>query len=125
MLRLFALAVAVAWVTTAFVYIAFSKSIVEAIYHGRSVGILNHIVASHRNVRPETRDLAYFQYKRTSLFVGVSLIFGLCEAYLILEMRRSKLVRTVKETIRTFFKCAGHPVNLAIFRIVFFGFWAW
>jgi len=125
MLRLFALAVAVAWVTTAFVYIAFSKPIVEAIYHGRSVGILNHIVASHRNVRPETRDLAYFQYKRTSLFVGVSLIFGLCEAYLILEMRRSKLVRTVKETIRTFFKCAGHPVNLAIFRIVFFGFWAW
>lgn len=124
MLRHVSVAVALAWLAIAFIYIAFSKSIVEASYQGRSVGILNHLVANHRSLMPETRDLAFYQHKRTTLFIELSLLVGLCESYLILEIRRTRLLHAVKERVRRFFTSPDHPVNLAVFRIVFFGFWA-
>src|SRR4029077_16839676 len=124
-LRRVVVAVAVAWVTTTLLYAAFSKHIVEASYRGTSVGILNHIVSIHRSRAPERHDLAYYQHERTTLFLEVSLIFALCESYLILELRRNRVVRILKGAVRNFVTSVEHPLNLAIFRIVFFGFSAW
>jgi hypothetical protein len=110
----------------AFLYVAFSESVVEASYRGTSLGILNQIVARHRSRAPDRHDLAFYQHKRTTFFIEISLIFVLCESHLILEVRRNRLLHTLKEAIANFFTSAEHPVNLAVFRIVFFGFWgAW
>jgi predicted DCC family thiol-disulfide oxidoreductase YuxK len=125
MLWQIAVVVAIAWAITAFVYVAFSRSIVEASYRGESIEVLNRIVAHHRSLEPESHGLAYYQHKRTTVFVEVSLLFVLLESYLLLEVRRHKLLEKLKQPIRNFFISLGHPVNLAVFRIVFFGFFAW
>jgi hypothetical protein len=124
-LRRIALAVAILWAITAFAYMAFGRSFIEACYRGESIEILNRIVAHHHSLEPESHDLEFYQQKRTSLFIEVSLLFVLLESYLLLEARRHMLFEKLKEAIRNFFTSLGHPVNLAVFRIVFFGFFAW
>ena len=123
--RKIALALAILWATTAFLYIAFGRSFVEACYRGESIGALNRIVAQHRSLEPEFHNLEFYQQKRTSLFTEVCLLFGLLESYLLLEARQHMLFKKLKAAIRNFFMPIEHPVNLAVFRIVFFGFFAW
>jgi len=92
-LRKIALALAILWATTAFLYIAFGRSFVEACYRGESIGALNRIVAQHRSLEPEFHNLEFYQQKRTSLFIEVCLLFGLLESYLLLEARQHVLFK--------------------------------
>jgi hypothetical protein len=125
MLRRIAVSVAILWALTAFVYVVFGRSFVEACYRGKSIEVLNQIVAHHRTLDPESHDLEFYQQKKRTIFIEVSLLFFLLELYLLLEARRPTVFDKLKDAIRMFFTSSGDPVNLAVFRIVFFGFFAW
>ncbi len=125
MLGRIAVSVVILWALMAFIYMVFGGSFVEACYRGKSIEVLNQIVAHHRALEPESHDLEFYQQKKTTIFIEVSLLFFLLESYLLLEARRPKLFEKLKDAIRNFFTSSGDPVNLAVFRIVFFGFFAW
>ena len=113
------------WAATTLLYVAFGRSFVEACYRGESIGALNRIVAQHRSLDPEAHNLEFYQQKRITFFIEGSLLLGLVESFLLLKARRPILFEKVTRAIRNFFMSVGHPVNLSVFRIVFFGFFAW
>ncbi len=96
-------------------YSALAGSFVRAAYEGRSWEIINQIVERHRSYAPNLRNLEYYQERMAMLFnfwlaalvggYGVALSFV--------------LTRPVRFLAR-YFNETSHPVNLAVFRIVFF-----
>ena len=124
-LRKLALAVILFWAVITLLYAAFGSSFVEACYRGESIDVLNRIVARHRSLEPEAHDLKFYQQKAISVFIEVSLLLSFVGSYLLLEARRPIFFEQLKAAIRNFFLSVGDPVNLSVFRIVFFGFFAW
>ena len=96
-------------------YSAFAASVVTAAYEGRSWSFINKIVERHRSYAPNFRDLAYYQARAVTLFRFRLLVlaagYGVVLSFLFARPARL-LARYFSETSR--------PINLTIFRIVFF-----
>ena len=96
-------------------YSAFAASFVRAAYEGQSWGVIDQVVERHRSHAPNFRDLAYYQERAAMLlnFWLAALVVGFGVALSFVFARPVRfLTRYFNET--------SHPVNLAMFRIIFF-----
>jgi vitamin K-dependent gamma-carboxylase-like protein len=124
-LRCLSVATAIAWLAIAIAYQTAGSNVVELAYRGESVGLLNRIIATHRRAKPESRNLRYYQEKKKTAFIELSLVFLVFESSLFLKLQRGNIKQRLNTIAREFFHSREHPVNLAVFRIVFFSFFAW
>ncbi len=96
-------------------YVAFASPLVRAAFEGRSWGPINELVKQHRSYASHFRDLAYYQARAAMLFrfwlLALILGYGAVLSFLFARLARL-LARYFNETSR--------PINLEIFRIVFF-----
>jgi predicted DCC family thiol-disulfide oxidoreductase YuxK len=93
------------------VYMLFVPRIIVSMYRGDSIEILNNIV-KNRSARPlET----YLLISRIIFSRALVICIGI---YLIVVL--SFLYRPVLSYLREFFTAATHPLNLTVFRVVFF-----
>jgi len=90
--------------------------LIESAYNGQSLNFLNELVRKHRIQNPAQRDLEHYLTLGRLLFSRV-FITGLAMslASIALLFRRETLA-----TVKQFFTAATHPINLAVFRIIFF-----
>ncbi len=97
-------------------YVLFGNRLIEAMYRGESVEFLNELMRNHRLQNPAVRTLDNYFLVGRLLFSRILLIYLAIGLVVIASLRRRQVWRIVKE----FFTAATHPLNLAIFRIVFF-----
>ena len=96
-------------------YSAFAASLVRAAYEGRSWEVIDQIIDYHRGYAPNFRDLAYYQERAAMLFkfwlAALGAGYGVALSFVFAQPLRF---------LTRYFNEPSHPVNLAVFRIVFF-----
>jgi predicted DCC family thiol-disulfide oxidoreductase YuxK len=97
-------------------YIFFGHQIIESIYKGESVELLNKLLRQHRMTRAEDKTLDY--YLRLSRVI-VSRVIFLCIISHVMVIASVKYRSTIC-IIKEFFTAVAHPINLAVFRMVLF-----
>lgn len=100
-----------------FVYLLFGNQLIEAIYKGESIELLNQIIANHRIQNPNNRNLDFY-FLKGRVFLSRLVLMGIVGQLIVLAYYwRYQVLRTIEN----FFTAATHPINLAVFRVVFFG----
>ena len=96
-------------------YSAFAGSLIRAAYEGRSWEVINWIIERHRSYAPNLRNLEYYQERMVMLFnfwIAVLVVgCGVALSFVFAQPVRF---------LTRYFNEASHPINLAIFRLVFF-----
>jgi len=96
-------------------YIAFGHKIIESVYKGESLEVLNKILERHRVDRPYATLEHYFTLSRLLL----TRLVMMCIAVQLLVVITIKY-RYVLGIMQEFFTAMTHPINLAVFRVVLF-----
>jgi predicted DCC family thiol-disulfide oxidoreductase YuxK len=105
------IAIVASWI----LYQAFAPRIIEAVYRGESLPFLNE-----RLVGRSKYDLPYYLdrgQKYFNIFLALEMVAGLL---LVGSMLPSRLLQRLWQGLIAFINVATHPINLAVFRFVFF-----
>ena len=107
---------ALAWICLLWLfYFSFGKHLIERMYRGESLEFLNQLV-EHRLASHGFRPVESFQFYARLLLSRVTLVGLAVHLLAVLFVWRRKALTILKK----FFTAETHPLNLAIFRIVFF-----
>ena len=104
--------------TGTILYFAFAQTLIRAAYEGTSLPFLNNLIAAHRSAEPDNHTLQYYLERGHWLHaLGVlACVFGfLFTTALILRQQTQRL-------LTNYFTATSHPLNLAVFRVVIFGY---
>ena len=92
-------------------YIMFGNKLIESMYRGESIGFLNRLLLYKQNKNLQD----YFFFGRI-IYSRLVLICILVQLIIISFILKYQIFSLVKK----FFATATHPINLAVFRIIFF-----
>lgn len=110
------------WAIAAIIYFFWGNPFIQTIYDGRSFHFLNKIVEHHRNLNPGARDLNYYLHKGQTLFIIFTAVCGVLQIYLQLKVRSHPSLTKARKILNEYFNSEDSPINIAIFRIVLFGY---
>ncbi len=89
-------------------YVLFGNQLIESIYRGESIEILNKLVESKKNYVPLEQGRAAFS--------RIVLICIVIQLVVLVSLLNSQ----TRGVIKRFFNATTYPINLAVFRIVLF-----
>lgn len=101
-------------------YVGWGEQVVEAAFHGQSFEAANRLLAAHRNQDP-SRDVAFYKDKAHAVVVRftVAVIVGWLLAVC------GSTIPAVRSAPGRMFRDPGSPTDLAVFRIVLYGYILW